>query len=270
MLIAEITMMNRTNVHVQVTDFGRLAADLDALTGAAQDALWRAAGEVLRERTYRTDDGAVRVRVDWSAMAQRDDEETLQLDFEVVDERARAERRDVPSFTALFLHDAFLLLNLAVPGSMSGTFVTLSADEHRSSEITLSARLFEYGARRIGVLPLRDVVRWYDGLALGASQIALGGAAKALFHLLHLARREEDEAASIVHLGHALIALDVPLEERFAELHREHTTGIAPLFHPLADDALDARIDELSMEWTEAADRAAATLVGALQARIKA
>lgn len=270
MLIAEITKMNATKVHVQVTEFGRIAADIDAVIGAAEDVLWREAIEVLRERTYASHDGVVQVRVDWSVMTERDQEETLQLEFEVIDERVRADRRDAPSFVELFLHDAFLLLNLAVPGSMSGTFVTLSGHEHRASEITLSARVFEYGARRVDALPLRDVVRWYDGLAIGASQIAIGGVAKALFHVLHLARREEDEAASITHLGHALTALDVPLVARFGELYREHTTGSAPLFHPMADDALDSRIDELSMEWITAIDRAAATLVEALRLRIRA
>jgi hypothetical protein len=269
MLIAEITRMNTTNVHVQVTEFGRIAADLDAITSVADEALWRDAAAVLRERIYVVDGGTVRVRIDWSPLAEQDGAETLHLDCEVLDERARPTRPDAASFVELFLHDAFLVLNLAVPGSMSGSFVTLSGDEFRSSEVTLSARVFEYGARTIDVLPLRDVLRWYDALELGASQIAIGGVAKALFHLLHLARHDEDEATSIVRLGHALAGLDVEFDESFAEVYRTQTNGAAPLFHPMANDALDPRVDELSFEWTEVADRAGSTLVKVLQARIR-
>src|SRR5688572_546249 len=165
--------MTTNTLHVQLTGLARTTANLESITTAADIAVWRSAAEVLRERTY----GAVRVQVDWDPLVMRDREDEGPVQFEV--QVIGADARDAASFAALFFHDAFLLLNLAVPGSFGGTLAILSG----GSELALSARMFEYAwataSSSIEPLPLVDVVGWYDSLGLGTQQVATDGVAKA-------------------------------------------------------------------------------------------
>ncbi len=268
--------MNST-LHVQITGLGRTTANLETLTTAADTALWRSAAEVLRERAYVTATGAVRVSVDWNPFIDRDDDDALvALDVRVADERGKADPRDVVSFVELFFHDVFLLLNLAVPGSFGGVIVILADGEHRASEVALSARLFEYawatatrnGEPSIEPLPLAEVVRWYDALQMGTQQLATTDVTKALFILLHLARAEENESTSVLRLGQALDALS-EAPPRFFELRDAIVHGTAPVLHPMADDALDDRVDDASIELVNAADLASSVIVSAIQKRVR-
>lgn len=260
-----------TTIHVQLSGLPRTTANLESITTAADVDVWRSAAELLRERTYATDDGAVRVRIDWDAP----------FEVQVDDERENADAGDASSFVSLFFHDAFLLLNLAVPGSFGGVLAMLSDGTHRSSEVTLSARMFEYawataernGGPVIEPLPLREVMAWYDALQIGTQQIATDGVVKALFALLHLARGEEDESMSMFRLGQALEALSIEPSSSLASffaLRNALVDGTAPVLHPLADDGLDPRVDDQSLELVNASDLAASVIVGALQARIRA
>jgi hypothetical protein len=279
MLSAEITTMT-TTLHVQLTGLARTTANLESITTAADLAVWRSAAELLRERTYATENGVVRVRVDWDPQVMRElsEERVAQFEVQVDDERVNADAADAGSFVSLFFHDAFLLLNLAVPGSFGGVLTALG--EYRSSEVTFSARMFEYawatasqhGAPLIEPLPLRDVLAWYDALQIGTQQVATADVVKALFLLLHLARVDEDETLAILRLGQALEALQVRNEavSKFFELRDAVAHGIAPVLHPLADDSLDPRVDDESLALVNASDFAASVIVGALQARIRA
>lgn len=266
-----------TTLHVQITGLGRTTANLETLTTAADAALWRSAAEVLRERAYVTPTGVVRVSVDWNPFVDRDDDDDLvALDVRVADDREKVDPRDVVSFVELFFHDVFLLLNLAVPGSFGGDVVILADGEHRASEFELSARLFEYawatstrnGGPSIEPLPLADVVRWYDALQMGTQQLATTDVTKALFLLLHLARAEENESASVLRLGQALEALSEGAP-RFFEVRDAIVHGTAPVLHPMADDALDDRVDDASIELVNAADLAASIVVSAIQKRVR-
>ncbi|MDP9194677.1 MAG: hypothetical protein M3P06_23515 [Acidobacteriota bacterium] len=284
----------KATLHVQISGLGRTTANSESLTTAADAALWRDAAALLRERAYVTATGAVRVRAGWNSFLDRDDDDrSIALDVEVVDERERPEPRDAGSFVELYFHDAFLLLNLAVPGSFGGDIATLADGHHRASEVALSARLFEYawataslnGWPAIEPLPLADVVRWYDALQIGTQQVATANVAKALFLLLHLSRAEENESASMLRLGQALEALfegpalQAPIAAllgdwdklaevmpRFLDLRDAIVHGTAPVLHPMADDALDDRVDDASIDLVNAADFASSIVVGALQA----
>jgi len=277
-LIAEIMKMN-TTLHVQITGLGRTTANHETLTTAADEALWRSAAEVLRERVYATATGVVRVSADWRPLREREDEALVALEVRVADEREKGDPRDVVSFVELFFHDVFLLLNLAVPGSFGGVIVTLADGWHQASEVALSARLFEYawatatrnGRPSVEPLPLADVVRWYDALETGTQQLATTSVTKALVILLHLARAEENESMSILRLGQALEALQAHDESlpRFFELRDAIVHGTAPVLHPMADDALDDRIDDASIELVNAADLASSVIVSEIQGRVR-
>ncbi|HYC58620.1 MAG TPA: hypothetical protein VEK79_03560 [Thermoanaerobaculia bacterium] len=246
--------MMHTNVDVRIANRERLSANLGDLVAPAEATLWREAADVLRERVYATENGEVRVRAGWSGRPAK-------LALEVIDERDEPDVRDVRSFVDLFLHDAFLILNLAVPGSFSGTF----------DDVRLDARIFELAwisaSDTIGPLPLADVVKWYDALSIGTRQLASTNIERALFHLLHLARVEEDDTLSLIRLAQAMQALDMKLDAELFELRDAILHGTAPVAHPMYDDTLDRRVDEL--DYTDLIDRASAAVVTALQARVR-
>src|SRR4051812_20757918 len=129
------------------------------------------AAELLAERTYQSDDGLVRIRFDWIPLIERrrlaDELPPARVIVRFIDERERPDERDVLSFVELFLHESFLMLNVAVPGSFGGRTRGLNG-----RELFLDARVFEIAwataaARdwpNVQPLPLSDVKAWYDAL----------------------------------------------------------------------------------------------------------
>jgi hypothetical protein len=212
--------------------------------------------ELVRERVY----GGVLVRAEWPDELAGPE---IRLAVEVAGE---LDSRDAPAYVELFFHDLFLLLNLAVPGSFGGT-IAISGDALRVRELTFSARVFEY-ARQRERLPVGDVAGWYDALQIGARQVAGDGLTAALFELLHLARSAEDEEISILRLARATEALALS-HPRLFELRDELAHGLAPVFHPMHDDGLDASVLDATEEWIEVADAAAALVIGELRERVR-
>lgn len=215
---------------------------------------------VVRERVY----GDVRVWAEWPATSAGP---KLELSLEVSGD---LEPRDAPAYVELFFHDAFLLLNLAAPGSFGGT-ISITGGELRVRELTFDARVFT-NAAPLATLPLADVVAWYDGLGLGTQQIATGGVATVLVQLLHMARGgPENEEDSILRLAMAAEALDgtVKAPPRLFELRDAIAHGRVPVIHPMHDDALDPRVEDATREWIEVADAAARAVIGALQEQVR-
>jgi hypothetical protein len=227
--------MNEYLVDAEIGGIGRVV-EVAPNVDEADRAVWREAGEVLRERAY----GTARVIADWPERASTD---TIRVPL----------RMDGEDVAELFLHDAFLLFNLAVPGSFGGTIALTNGHE-----LTLDTRLFEYAwataPSSIGVLPLRDVAAWYES----ADEASM----KALFHLLHLSRSPEDEVLAVVRLAQAAAALGVGEPKLFA-LRDALVRDDAPVSHPLDEDEAE------SLERIDVADRAASAVVAALQQRIR-
>jgi hypothetical protein len=220
--------------------------------------------ETLNERVYATDAGTVRVRAEWSAP---NGTPVIRVPLHVVDERANGDARDIPAFVELFFHDAFLLFNLAAPGSFGGT-ISVSGGSYRVNELTFDARLFEYVSASLAALPLSDVAAWYDSLQNGTHQLATTGVTKALFHLLHLARGAEDDDMTVIRLAHSAAALQVPVEA-LAALRETILRGTAPVLHPMADDALDPTLDDPSLDRSAIIDDAARRVIGTLQSLVE-
>ena len=212
----------------------------------------------LDERVYSTDAGAVRVRAEWSAPG---DVPVIRVPLTVIDERANGDARDIPAFVELFFHDAFLLFNLARPGSFAGV-IAVSGGEYRVRELAFDARSF---LPAMSLRPLSDVVRWYDSLRIGTRQVAASDVEKVIFHLLHLARAVENDETSVIRLAQCMDALSMSSEPLFA-LRDAIARGNAPVIHPMYDDALDARVADF--DWTGIVDDAAAVIIGELHARI--
>ncbi|MEA2463692.1 MAG: hypothetical protein QOJ98_1439 [Acidobacteriota bacterium] len=265
--------MTEQHFDAEITRTPRLAGNLESIAAAADQAVWTSAANALHERVYRTESGTVGVRVDWKAV--NSEEPSLRVPLVVIDQRERPEARDLPAFIELFFHEAFLLFNIAVPGSFSGV-IAPSGGELRINELALDARVFEQAwaaslrgrTKRIEMLPLAEVVAWYDSLGIGIGQIAANPTTKVLFHLLHLARVPEGDPISIVRLAQSLEALGLTSETLFA-LRDAICDGSAPVIHPMFDDALDGRLEDESFDWTEAADGAAALIISAIQQRVR-
>jgi hypothetical protein len=238
MLMAGDTDMSEYHFEAEIT--GKLELNADAL----------------RERVYRGEGGVVGLRIDWPAAT---DAPSLRVGIDVV---AEVPARDVPAFVELFFHDAFLMLNIAKPGSFGGIVAT-SGGAFRVNELSLSAHLFDAANARTTV-PLAEVVAWYDSLAIGTRQIAESETEKVLFHLLHLARGAETEPLELVRLAQCGRAPAKLLRWRDALV-----SGDAPVVHPMQDDALDPRVEDRALDWTLVADEAANAIVSALQSEVR-
>jgi hypothetical protein len=210
--------------------------------------------DVVRERVY----GGVRVVAEWPADLATPE---IRVGVEVSGD---LEQSDAPAYAELFFHDVFLILNLSTPCSFAGT-VSMTGAELRVRDVTFNARLFQY-AKSLGRVGVEQVVGWYDGLGIGTSQIAATGVAAALFQLLHLARAEEDEEQSVLRLAGAAEALDKRDGlRRLFELREEIARGRVPAIHPMHDDGLDPRVEDITAEWIDVVDEAAGVVIGALQ-----
>jgi hypothetical protein len=195
--------------------------------------------DVVRERVY----GNVRVAAEWPPLLS-----TPEIRI-AVDVEGDFDRRDAPAYVELFFHDVFLLLNLSTPGSFAG-IISMAGGESRIRDVTFSARVFAYA-----------------GLQIGTQQLATGGAAAALFQLLHLARGEENEETSILRLAAAAeaIAGRPAALRRLFELREEIARGQMTVIHPMHDDGLDPRVEDITAEAIEVADSAASFVIRALQ-----
>jgi len=235
------------------TRTGRLAADLASIANAADLAVRASAAELLPERRY---DGA-RVTADWiGETAIR-----LRIDGAELESHAR-------SVADYYAHEAFLLLNLAVPGSIG--VVAPQLDAYAFEVAWVAAK--RNGWPSIEPLPLERVIAWYDALALGTSQRATTPDARALFALLHLAKLDPSEPAALLHLGHALAALEVdePRLAPFVAAREAAIAGGASIIHPMHDESLDPGLEDGGADAIAAADLAAGVVVAAIQARIVA
>jgi hypothetical protein len=231
------------NEHRFTAEVARHARD-----ASAAKELWSSATTSLQERAYTTPKGIVRVRAGWGPLASEED--VVRIDVTVIDENGHLSPRDIPSFVELFFYDAFLLFNIAVPGSF-GAAITVSGGEFRVNELTFDAAPFAAGVST--VVPLGDVVVWYRG---GTEQIASAPMQKVLFHLLHIGCGGADEWTLRARLDACLKDLGLS----------EPSLDVAAVIHPMHDEALDERLDDSAME---PIDRAMARVLTAVQQAVR-
>jgi len=195
---------------------------------------FRDAAVAFREHAY----GNILVQTDWTPLASDDD--IVRIDLTVTGD---IEPRDVPAYVELFFHDAFLLFNIALPGSFGGT-ITLTGGDFRANDLSFDAAPFACGAES---MPLSEVIAWYPA---ETNQIASTPVQTALFHLLHIARSTPDEWTYRAHLAECQTALGL---EPLAEI---------AVTHPMHDESLDNRIND---DATDILDRAMVRVLTAVQ-----
>jgi len=222
----------------------RFTAEVARHANTAEE-LWREATVSLQERAY----GAVRVKVDWEPLISADD--VVRIDVSVIDDRGHLEPRDVASFVELFFYDAFLLFNIARPGSFSAA-ITVSGGEFRVNDLAFDASPFAAGLST--TVPLAEVAAWYRG---GTEQIAGTPMQKVLFHLLHIGCGAQDEWTLRARLDACLKALGIG----------ELDVAGAAVIHPMHDEALDDRLDDGAVE---SIDQAMVRVLTAVQDAVRA
>jgi hypothetical protein len=211
-LIAEMTTMNEYKFTAEVARQTRLSNAVD---------FFRTAATALRDRAY----GNVFVQAEWTPLASDDD--IVRIDLRVTGDCAAS---DIPAYVELFFHDAFLLFNIALPGSFGGA-ITVTGGEFRVNDLSFDAAPFACGA---GSVPLAEVVAWYPGKT---NQIASTPMQTVLFHLLHIGRGGHDEWMQRARLNECLKALGI--DESIEEI---------PVIHPMHDESLDARLDDAAAD----------------------
>jgi len=196
---------------------------------------FREAAAVLSDRAY----GDILVQADWTPLASDDD--VVRMDVTVIGDLAP---RDAPAYVELFFHDAFLLFNIALPGSFGGA-ITISGGEFRMNDLSFDAAPFACGA---SLMPLAEVVAWHRA---ETNQIASTPMQNVLFHLLHIGHGGHDEWMQRARLNACLQALEI--DEPLAEM---------AVIHPMHDESLDDCIDDAA---TEIIDRAMVRVLTAVQ-----
>ena len=196
---------------------------------------FRDAASVLCDRAY----GDILVQADWTPLASDDD--VVRIDVTVTGD---IEPRDVPSYVELFFHDAFLLFNIALPGSFGGA-ITITGGEFGVNDLSFDAAPFACGAASV---PLAEVVAWYQP---ETRQIASTAMETVLFHLLHIGRGGHDEWMQRARLHECQKALGI--DEVLPEI---------AVIHPMHDETLDGRLDDAA---ADIVDRAMTRVLTAVQ-----
>lgn len=189
----------------------------------------------LHERAY----GDILVQADWTPLASDDD--VVRIDVHVSGDLTAS---DAPAYVELFFHDAFLLFNIALPGSFGGA-ITVTGGEFRVNDLSFDAAPFASGADS---MPLSEVVAWYPA---GTSQTASTPMQTVLFHLLHIGRGGHDEWMQRARLNECLKALGI--DELIDDI---------PVIHPMHDESIDANLDDGA---TDIVDRAMTRVLTAIQ-----
>jgi hypothetical protein len=193
----------------------------------------------LPERSY----GGIRVRAGWAPLDSDDD--IVRIDVNVIDDEGRLSAREVPAYVELFFHDVFLIVNIAVPGSLGGV-ITVTGGDYRVNDLSFDASPFACGIT--SSIPLEEVASWYPS---GTEQVASTPMQTVLLHLLQIGRGGHDEWMLRARLDacHRALGIDEPIEE-------------VAVVHPMRDESLNSRLDDRA---TEVVDRAMVRVLTAIR-----
>lgn len=321
--------------HSRVLEFKRLSRDIED-HGETIDPLieqfWHKTPEWLRRREYEHLGCNISVDIEWQRLAnriRRDNALMLPLRegrapdknwYAKVSRPLKIEAKvtvsgsnDLTSyqwyptfFIEAFIHEIFLIANLAVPGSAN--FYTLSiagTDETHPTEVRLSAFLFDSGWMdsldgqwpALQALPREEVCEWFKALNIGYKQRADTGIEKALYVLLHMAK-DDAQIDSVTWLFHglealvstrvgesvsglvrrlgAILELDAPLQKRLNkrlrqlyDLRSSFVHGGYAVPHPISNEVIDRSLGGHMQDLHELRQFGASLLVATLQALIK-
>ncbi|MHB9073981.1 MAG: hypothetical protein ACYC6G_10690 [Desulfobaccales bacterium] len=241
-----------------IRGFGRAFADHHELMNKSDMDVWKLADKFISSRTYNLRNEQILLKLDWKSAIQHiefwhevesssekikdlmnnqlskpEEIDPVQINITLImpaklkDDKHKDIRYE---YIIHFIHEIFLIMNLASPGCCNFEYSTISTiDNSWSESIHLSSFLFENGWQdsiknswpKVTSFPLNIVFEWFNALDIGNHSIATTSISKALFALLHVAHDLMGEPASLVWLAHALESLyDTPPTLSYAFLKR--------------------------------------------------
>lgn len=245
--------------------FGRSFDGHEDLMDKSDLNVWKLADKFISSRTYNVGNEQILLKLDWKTAIQHiefwsDVESTQEKIMKLINDQLSIPKEIDPveinaiaimpaalkddkhkdsryEYIIHFIHDIYLVLNLASPGCCNFGYSTISTmDESWSRSFHLSSILFETSWHdslennwpKVTAFSLNTVFEWFNALNIGTRSIAITPISKALFALLHVANDLMGEPASLVWLAHALESLyDTPPALSYAFLKRR----IAELLH---------------------------------------
>lgn len=202
---------------------------------------WKAASEILSERTIGFDGDKIRLKVNWGQIVSRlerhyeimkkiyfsnnikdreaaveeFDGSRFELDFSLeIYDKNEASRKNIALYVVeCFLHDVFVIMNLASPSSLSLYSAKLLGQKNEDN-LRLSNGLFEIAIVDsvdgkwpiVGFIDVNKVSDWYWKIRPEMKMLPKNRMEKVVFSILHLAR-SPISAANVIWLFYALEAM---------------------------------------------------------------
>jgi hypothetical protein len=205
-----------------------------------------------------------------------------------------------------YLHDVFLIMNIASPASCNFSNTTIRSEiPHLNKEIRLSNYHFEAAMQQsrdgkwpsISFLPLEDVIRWFRSVRRDRSLVPSNRNEKVLFSILHITNTELSPA-TIIWIFHAFETLfDTKVGENFRSLVSRIELLLQPndseirflrkgmrdlynlrsafvhggldIIHPMHSEFIDKSIEGIYLRWLRAVDFGFQIILASLQEIIR-
>ncbi|MBK3815968.1 hypothetical protein G2912_37105, partial [Paraburkholderia aspalathi] len=203
-------VQSKSTSHSHVLEFEHLTRDVDSHGETIEpliEQFWYQVPKTLRQREYLHDGCTITVEINWQRFATRlrrdygllrplrekrpPDKDwysklsrplRIQTDVTISGTNELASHQWYPTFFLnTFIHEVFLIANLAVPGSANFYRTSIARPKQRDpTEVRLSAFAFDNGLMNsldgewpaLQILPGKDVCEWFSALDIGYKQRA--------------------------------------------------------------------------------------------------
>ncbi len=309
---------------VKVRGLGRQFGDHDEVILPSDQSVWHDVPRTFARRVYVNGTRTIRIEMDWSELTSEMEQLTKYTNAEFVKLSKSAQKKAygrnaailpyrisfngprplLPALMRYYLHEVFLIINIASPGAFRAYEVGFE-DDRESKPFSLSAGLFEdawlysidHGWPPIGLVSIDEVARWYHALLPDVSEIATTRLPKALFSLLHASDLSDAEPTVVLWLAQCLESLfEVPnalsrniLQSRsfallgspdnkkavsktfqqFFEARNSFVHGGADVSYPGGDFLSDNVLERFMSKWLRPTEFASSIVVAALQQHAK-
>jgi len=308
---------------LKLRGLGRHFGDHDEITLPSDRSVWLEMSTTFASRVFADINRTIRIEMDWSELVTAMQRLTKYTNDEFVKLSTSAQKRAtaksvvrigyrisasgrriaILGLLRYYLHEVFLIVNIASPGAFQAYEVDFE-DDH-PTPFRLSAELFEdawlysieHGWPPVGQVSVARVARWYQALLPNICEIADTRLPKALLSLLHASDFSAAEPTAVLWLAQCLESLfDVPaalsrniLQARsfallgtplnvkavmknireFFEARNSFVHGGADVSHPAGDWLSDTALDHSMRKWLRPTEFATSLVISALQQHAK-
>lgn len=250
---------------ISFRNFGRSYGGYEEITDKEDLTTWKAASLLLSHKIYNFQEDVIEINIDWGdairycsywhGITSSQDKLVEFIEnvnkgvFEITepvivkavvklrskdDKDERLLKKTCLDYLIFFLHEIYLKMNLAAPGSCNLTSIISTIDNSKPVEIILNSIFFEdawiesmqNGWPKVDFLNLEQVCKWINGIDLNNREIAEERIHKALFAVLHIAKQFSIEPTFLIWFSHIFESIyDTPpalsrffLKQRISEL----------------------------------------------------